>query len=127
MGHPEFFEQRFHLCSIRFSSGVARSVASLPGSAGCPCRGSGVPEKLFFHHFFFSLLAACGGEEKGEKEFFGVTPNPGRDATLPAPAFFEQRFEKRGMTHEVRAPQARGRSPGSSVPNRENVQVENSG
>jgi hypothetical protein len=60
----------------------------LPGSAGCP------------RHFFFSLLATCGGEEKGEKEFFGVTPNPGRDATLPAPSFFEPRFEKFGMTHD---------------------------
>jgi hypothetical protein len=60
----------------------------LPGSAGCP------------RHFFFSLPAACGGEEKGEKEFFGVTPKPGRDAPLPALSFFEWLFQKCGMTHD---------------------------
>jgi hypothetical protein len=83
MGHPEFFEPRFDLGSIRFSSGVA---SPLPGLAGCP-------------RHFFSLLAACGGEEKGEKEFFGVTPKPGRDAPLPALSFFECLFQTFGMTH----------------------------
>jgi len=33
------------------------------------------------------LRAACGGAQKEEKEFFGDTPNPGREAgRLPAPS-----------------------------------------
>jgi len=33
------------------------------------------------------LRAACGGAQKEEKEFFGDTPSPGREARrLPAPS-----------------------------------------
>ncbi len=84
MSYPKFFERAFESRSIPFSSGVAR---------GCKpfARGGGVSRP-----FFFSLLAACGGEEKGEKAVFGDTPNPGRDAPLPAPSFFEWVFQKFG-------------------------------
>jgi len=39
-------------------------------------------------------------EKKKEKGFFGDTPNPGRDAALPAPSLFEFLFQKFGMTHD---------------------------
>ena len=91
MGHPEFFEHMFVISSSGLRSGIAKGGQPLAGVWG-------VPKKL---SFFFSrrLLRRI----KEVKRVFGDTPNPGRDAALPAPSFCELLFQKFGMTHGGRA------------------------
>ncbi len=62
------------------------------------CRGwRGVPAT------FFSLFSPPqAAKKRGKKAFFGDAPNPGRDAPLPAPSFFEWVFQKFGVTHVKR-------------------------
>jgi len=88
MSHPEFFEPTFDIRQAACQAGLPRAASPWPGVWGCAPLLSP------------SRAAAGGARKKREKEFFGDTPNPSRDAALPAPSLFEFLFQKFGMTHD---------------------------
>ncbi len=61
-----------------------------------PCRGLGCPQMLLF-----SSLAAVGGEQKGEKGFFGDTPIPGKGQEPLATPLGEKVSGREGLTGAI--------------------------
>src|SRR5947209_16731100 len=53
-----------------------------------------IPEDLTAEGDKVTMRYGWRGTHKGEKEFFGGTPNPGRDAALPAPTL-SQTFDRK--------------------------------